>query len=118
MPGYSLIDAPWWHLAFVILAGALPTHIWRWLGVAFGTRLDEDSETMRWVRAVATALVAAVVARLVLYPQGMLAEVPALLRLVALLGGFAAYLTLGRKVIVGVLVGEALLLAAMLWTLP
>ncbi len=116
MPGYSLIDAPWWPYVFLVLAGALPTHVWRWLGVAFGSRMREDSEALRWVRAVATALVAAVVARLVLYPQGQLAELPLHFRIFAYLGGFAAFLVIGRRPIAGIVAGEALLLASLWWT--
>ncbi|SON56019.1 Branched-chain amino acid transport protein (AzlD) [Hartmannibacter diazotrophicus] len=116
MPGSEWIDAPWWPFAFMVLAGALPTHIWRWMGVAFGTRLDEDSEALRWVRAVATALVAAVVARLVLFPQGHLAELPTWMRLFAFLAGFAAYFAGGRRPIVGILFGQFVLAIELWWT--
>ncbi|ODN70003.1 AzlD domain-containing protein [Methylobrevis pamukkalensis] len=118
MPGYTLVDAPWWPFLFMVLAGALPTHIWRWLGVAFGTRLSEDSEIMRWVRAVATALVAAVVCRLVFYPQGYLAELPLAFRLGAFLGGFAVFLAAGRRPLPGIIAGELLLIVAMTFGMP
>ena len=51
-----------WNLALngylaLLLVGFLPSEIWRWLGVLLGRGLDEDSEIVLWVRAVATALV-------------------------------------------------------------
>ena len=41
----------------LVLLGFLPSEIWRWLGIVLGRGLDEKSEIIQWVRAVATALV-------------------------------------------------------------
>ena len=98
----------------LILLGFLPSEVWRWLGLVVGRGLDEDSEIILWVRAVATALVAAVVARLVLIPPGALAEVPLWVRLTALGGGVIAYYVIRRSAFAGVLVGEAILIVGML----
>ena len=62
-------------------------------------------------RAVATALVAGVAAKLIIFATGALAFVPFEVRLGAVVGGFLAFLILKRSVFAGVLVGEALLLA-------
>lgn len=91
-----------WSYAFILVAGVLATDVWRWLGVLAGNRLREDSEAMLWVRAVATALVAAVIARLVLYPTGTLAELPAWVRAGAALAGFAVYLASGQRMMPGI----------------
>jgi hypothetical protein len=63
------------------------------------------------VRAVATALVAGVVARIVLIPPGALAEVPLWVRLAALGCGFLAFYLVRRSAFAGVLVGEIVLIA-------
>ncbi len=34
---------------FIAIAGFLATDIWRLLGVLFSVRLDESSESLRWV---------------------------------------------------------------------
>ena len=70
---FDAIDAAWWPFLFILLAGGLATDIWRWLGVLAGHRLRDDSEALIWVRAVATALVAGVIGKLVLFPTGALA---------------------------------------------
>lgn len=98
----------------LILVGFLPSEVWRWLGVLLGRGLDEQSEIILWVRAVATALVAGVVARIVLFPPGALATVPLTVRLVAIACGFLAFLLVRRSPIVGVLVGEAALITGAL----
>jgi hypothetical protein len=93
----------------LVLAGFLPNEIWRWLGVFFARRIDEESEVMVWVRAVATAILAGVIAQLVITPPGALAAVPLWIRLAAITIGFAAFLAVRRSVFVGVLAGEAAL---------
>lgn len=120
MMSFQSTDAWWWPYLFITLAGFLPTDIWRWAGVALGTRLDEASPFMVLVRAIATALVAAVIGNLVVFPQGALAAVPLVARIMAALCGFSAYLLAGKKVIIGILVAEGLLFAAMalVWVYP
>jgi hypothetical protein len=98
----------------LILLGFLPSEVWRWLGLVLGGGLDEESEIILWVRGVATALVAAVVARIVMIPPGALASVPLSVRLAALGAGFLAFLLIRRSAFVGVLVGEAVLIAGAL----
>lgn len=98
----------------LLLLGVLPSEMWRWIGLLVGRGLDEESEIILWVRAVATALVAAVVARIVLIPPGALAAVPLWVRLVALAGGVAAFYGIRRSAFAGVLVGEAILVIGML----
>lgn len=104
-----------WPYLVVILFGFLPSEIWRWLSVFAVKGLSEDSEILVWVRAVATALLAGVVAKLLLSPSGALAVVPSLWRWGALLGGCLAYFVFRRSIITGVVVGEALLIGAGFW---
>jgi hypothetical protein len=99
------------YLALVLL-GFLPSEVWRWIGLAIGRGLDEESEIILWVRGVATALIAGVVARIVMLPPGALATVPLEFRLVALACGFLAFLFIRRSAFAGVLVGEAVLVGS------
>jgi hypothetical protein len=94
----------------LILIGFLPSEIWRWLGIVLGRGLDEESEIILWVRGVATALIAAVVARIVVLPPGALASVPLGVRIAALGIGFVAFLLIRRSAFAGVLAGEAALI--------
>ena len=108
----GLID---WHAYLVlILVGFLPNEVWRMLGVVLARGIDEDSEVLVWVRAVATAILAGVVAQLIFFPAGALAAMPMGLRVGAAIAGFAAFLAIRRSVFVGVVVGEAVLLAGAL----
>ena len=102
MIGYTTFDTWWWPYVFIAIAGWLATDIWRWIGVLVGNRLKQDSAALTWVRAVATALLAAVIAKLILYPTGELKNVPVALRLIAVSIGFAAFLIGGKRVWIGI----------------
>ena len=110
---FTSIDAWWWPYLFIIIGGWLMTDSFRFLGVYFGGRIAENSETMVVVRALATALVAAVVGNLVVFPSGTLADAPLLLRLASVVIGFGAYLALRKSVLSGISIGEAVLLAGL-----
>ncbi|MCF3935755.1 AzlD domain-containing protein [Acuticoccus sp. M5D2P5] len=98
----------------ILVGAALPTHIWRWLGVLFAGKLDEQSELFTWVKAVATALVAGVIAKLILFPTGPLATLDVTIRALAAAAGFGAYVASGRRLALGVLVGELVILGGWL----
>jgi hypothetical protein len=82
------------------------------LHAAVGARLDLGGAPFEWVRAVATALVAGLVARMVVFPAGALANVPMAVRVGAFAGGIALYFGLRRNLGAGVAGGAALLIAA------
>jgi len=110
-----LLEAPLWPYLLVVLAGFLPTEIWRWLAVMLARNLDEESEWLIYVRAVATAIVAGVVARLVLIPAGDLVTVPLGVRLSAVAVGLGFFFFVRRSLLLSVIAGEAVLIAGAWW---
>ena len=105
-----------WHaLLVLLLAGILPNEIWRMLGLWLGGGIDESSEVLVWVKAVATAILAGVIAQIVVVPPGALATVPAALRYGAVVAGFLAFLGLRRSIFWGVATGEAVMLTGTWW---
>ncbi|HEX2217107.1 MAG TPA: AzlD domain-containing protein, partial [Xanthobacteraceae bacterium] len=72
------------------------------------------SEFVVWVRAVATAILAAVIAKLTLIPPGALAGVPLGVRLLSITVGFACFLLAQRSMFVGVMAGEIMLIGGAL----
>jgi len=94
----------------LVLVGFFPNEVWRVLGLVLARGLNEDSEIVVWSRAVATAILAGVIAKLILFPSGGLADIPLAVRVGAAVVGFAAFLAVKRSVFVGVLAGEMTLL--------
>ncbi|WP_332685748.1 AzlD domain-containing protein [Bosea sp. (in: a-proteobacteria)] len=111
----AFLDGPWWPYLALLLFAVLPTEIWRWLAVAFARRLDDSSPWLEWVRLVATALLAGVVAKLILTPPGVLADVPLSVRLAAIAVPMAIVLAARRRVMLAVLAGEAVLIGGAWW---
>lgn len=79
----------------ILIAGIFATYVWRFLGVGIANRLDENSPWIGWVKAVATALIAGLISRLIFFPPGTLALSPLWLRLAGA-GAAAGYFYLWR----------------------
>jgi Branched-chain amino acid transport protein (AzlD) len=105
----SCFSELWPYLALIVV-GFLPNEVWRWLGLIAARGLDEDSQIIVWVRAVATAILAGVIAQLISTSSGVLATIPLSVRIAAAVAGFIAFLVVRRSVIAGVVVGELVLL--------
>lgn len=99
-----------WPYLLLVLVGFLPNEVWRALGLVLARGLNEDSQIVVWSRAVATAIIAGVIAKLILFSGGALATIPLGVRVGAAVLGFAAFLAVRRSVFVGVAAGEAVLL--------
>ena len=100
-----------WPYLILVTIGFLPNEIWRVLGLVLARGLNEDSQVVMWSRAVATATLAGVIAKLLLFSNGSLAAIPLSVRLGAAAIGFVAFLVAKRSVFVGVAIGEVVLLA-------
>jgi Branched-chain amino acid transport protein (AzlD) len=112
----GLSSHPLWPYALVIGIGFLPSEMWRVLAVFLSRGLSEGAEVLVWVRAVATTLLAGVVAKLLLSPSGALAAVPLHGRTVPILVGLATFLLFRRSVILGIVLGEICLVGITWWT--
>ena len=105
----------WQALVVLFVAGVIPNQIWRMLGLWLGGGIDESSELLIWVRAVATAILAGVIAQILVEPPGALASVPASLRYGALVAGLAAFMLTRRSIFAGVVCGEIVMIAGKWW---
>ena len=105
-----------WHALFLlVIAGFLPNEVWRMVGLWFVSGIDEGSEVLVWVRAVATAILAGVIAQILVQPPGALASVPDALRYGAVVAGFAVFLVTKRSIFAGVACGEIVMVAGKWW---
>jgi branched-subunit amino acid transport protein len=105
-----------WHaLVVLLLAGVIPNQIWRMLGLWLGSGIDEGSDLLMWVKAVATAILAGVIAEILVHPPGALASVPDFLRYSALIAGFIVFMLTRRSIFAGVVSGEVVMLVGKWW---
>lgn len=104
------MTAELWPYFVLVVIGFLPNEVWRVLGLVLAHGLNEESQIVLWSRAVATAILAGVVAKLIVFSSGALANIPLDVRIAAVAIGFSAFLLLRRSALAGVLAGEAALL--------
>lgn len=105
MPDAAL---PLWLL--VLVCGAA-TYLWRGVGVLLSGVVRPQSELLTWVGCVAYAMVAGLVARIVLMPEGMVAQTLLADRLLACAAAAAVFFLGGRNLLAGVATGGAALAA-------
>ena len=104
-------------MLYIFVAGVAATAVWRMVGVLLSSGFSEDSAIIAWVKAVSMALVAGLVARIVLFPPGALADVALAVRIGAFAIGITAFFLARWNMGTGILAGTVALLA-MAWLEP
>ena len=67
-----------------ILATSLATYISRFLGVMTSKKIKENSKIFKWFNCLAYSTLSALLARLIIFPAGVLAEVDYLTRFIVI----------------------------------
>lgn len=97
-------------LLTIFVAGVLANGIWRMAGVVLSSGLSEESALFSWVLAVSRALIAGLVARIILFPPGVLATVAMPVRAFALIFGIVVFYAVRRNVSAGIITATATLI--------
>ena len=69
------------NIILVILVTSLATYLSRFLGVVSSEKIDEASKIFRWFNCIAYSILAALIARIIIFPAGVLQEADLLFRL-------------------------------------
>ncbi len=78
----------------VILITSLATYVSRFFGVVSSERIEETSKVFRWFNCLAYSTLAALIARIIIFPSGFLSEVDYLIRFIVIISSiFVFYLT-------------------------
>ena len=104
----------WTGLGIIALIALVVHEPWRWIGLYVGNALPAGSVVFEVVRAMATALVAGLVMRLILFPAGALADIALSVRLMAFGAGIGLFFLSGRHLGVGVFGAAAVLVGGQL----
>ena len=77
-----------------ILVTSLATFSSRFLGVITSEKIQENSKIFRWFNCLAYSTLAALIARIIIFPSGFLSEVDYLIRFIVIISSiFVFYLT-------------------------
>ena len=98
------------NVILVILVTSFATYLSRFLGVISSEKIDETSKIFRWFNCIAYSTLAALIARMVFFPAGVLQDAELWLRLLIVVGGITLYL-LTKKNLVYPTILSAIILA-------
>ena len=70
------------NIILAILVTSLATYISRFLGVITSNKIKETSKIFRWFNCLAYSTLSALLARIIIFPAGALAEVDYLIRFI------------------------------------
>ena len=97
-------------VVLAILVTSLATFSSRFLGVITSEKIKEDSKVFRWVTCLAYSTLAALIARIIIFPSGALSEVDYFVRFIVIISSILIfYLT--KKNLVYPTIFSAIILA-------
>ena len=70
------------NIILVILVTSFATYLSRFLGVISSKKIEETSKIFKWFNCIAYSILAALIARIIIFPAGVLQEVDLLIRLI------------------------------------
>ena len=85
------------NILLAILATSLATYISRFLGVVTSKKIKEDSKIFKWFNCLAYSTLSALLARIVIFPAGALAEVDYFIRFIVVFSCLIIFLISKRN---------------------
>ena len=98
------------NIILVILVTSFATYLSRFLGVVSSEKIDETSKLFKWFNCIAYSILAALIARMIVFPAGVLQNADLWLRLFVVIICIIIYL-LSKKNLVYPTILSAILLA-------
>ena len=87
------------NIIVVILVTSFATYLSRFLGVVSSEKIKETSKIFKWFNCIAYSVLAALIARMVVFPAGELAESGILIRLFVVAASVTMFLFTKRNLV-------------------
>ena len=87
------------NIILVILVTSFATYLSRFLGVVSSEKIDATSKIFRWFNCIAYSILAALIARLVIFPAGVLDEADLWIRLFVLIISIIIFIISKRNLV-------------------
>ena len=79
------------NIVIIIFVTSFATYLSRFLGVVSAEKIKETSKMFRWFNCLAYSTLAALIARIVIFPSGSLSEVDYLIRFIVVILSVAIF---------------------------
>ena len=87
------------NIILVILVTSFATYLSRFLGVVSSEKIEETSKIFRWFNCIAYSILAALIARMVIFPAGVLEEADLWLRLIVIIVSIIIFIISKRNLV-------------------
>ena len=87
------------NIILVILVTSFATYLSRFLGVVSSEKIKETSKIFKWFNCIAYAILAALIARMNVFPAGVLSESEIFFRFVVLISAIILYLMTKKNLV-------------------
>ena len=87
------------NIILVILVTSFATYLSRFLGVVTSEKIDAKSKIFRWFNCIAYSILAALIARIVIFPAGVLDEADLWIRLFVLIISIIIFIISKRNLV-------------------
>jgi branched-subunit amino acid transport protein len=98
-------------LWIVLLVATAVTYVWRGAAVAIAKQISPTGAVSQWFSCVAYAMLAGLIARIIVFPIGILAETLLIDRLIATGVSLTFFFLFRRNVLIGTVGGIAVFIA-------
>ena len=86
-------------IVLVILVTSLATYLSRFLGVVSSEKIKETSKIFKWFNCLAYSTLAALIARIVIFPSGVLSEADYVIRIIVLITSILVFYVTKRNLV-------------------
>ena len=87
------------NIILVILVTSFATYLSRFLGVISSEKIKKTSKIFKWFNCIAYATLAALIARMIVFPEGVLSESAIFLRFIVIMSGFIMFLITKKNLV-------------------
>ena len=87
------------NIIFVILVTSFATYLSRFLGVISSEKIKETSKIFKWFNCIAYATLAALIARMIVFPAGVLSESVIFFRFIVLICAIILFLITKKNLV-------------------
>jgi len=91
-------NAQTWSPLVLAFMAAAATYLWRAIGTTIAAKIDPDSDLFQWIACVAYGLFAGLIARIIVFPVGVLEQSAMIDRLGAMVIGFIIFFLTRRNI--------------------
>ena len=86
-------------IVLAILVTSLATYLSRFLGVVSSEKIKETSKIFKWFNCLAYSTLAALIARIVIFPSGALSEADYVIRIIVLIVSILVFYVTKRNLV-------------------